>query len=145
MFFRLGKSLAEFAPAGAKKVKSFSLAACTAEKIPLGPQTCAHGACAAAGRNLFQREPNAVGLVGACVKTLFDTRKNTAGQPACGVFLLVGYFSSLGFGCATRKIMRGVSVLAFVFGAMDSVMNELPPMTEFAPMTVLPPRMDAPE
>ena len=35
--------------------------------------------------------------------------------------------------------MRGVSVLAFVFGAMDSVMNELPPMT------VLPPRMDAPE
>ena len=55
------------------------------------------------------------------------------------------YFSSPGFGCATRKIMRGVSVLAFVFGAMDSVMNELPPMTEFAPMTVLPPRMDAPE
>ena len=38
-----------------------------------------------------------------------------------------------------------ITVLAFVFGAMDSVMNELPPMTEFAPMTVLPPRMDAPE
>ena len=55
------------------------------------------------------------------------------------------YFSSPGFGCATRKIMRGVSVLAFVFGATDSVMNELPPMTELAPMTVLPPRMDAPE
>ena len=61
------------------------------------------------------------------------------------LFLLVPYFSSPGFGCATRKIMRGVSVLAFVFGATDSVMNELPPMTELAPMTVLPPRMDAPE
>ncbi|MBS7410623.1 MAG: hypothetical protein KIG59_06660 [Muribaculaceae bacterium] len=71
--------------------------------------------------------------------------KNTAGRSACGVFLLVPYFSSPGFGCATRKIMRGVSVLAFVFGATDSVMNELPPMTELAPMTVLPPRMDAPE
>ncbi len=56
-----------------------------------------------------------------------------------------GSYSLPGFGFATRKIMRGVSVLAFVFGAMDSVMNELPPMTEFAPMTVLPPRMDAPE
>ena len=35
------KSLAEFAPAGAKKVQSFSPATCAAEKIPLGLQTCA--------------------------------------------------------------------------------------------------------
>ena len=35
------KSLAEFAPAGAKKVRSFSPATCAAEKIPLGLQTCA--------------------------------------------------------------------------------------------------------
>ena len=61
------------------------------------------------------------------------------------VFFVSGAYSPPGCGFATRKIMRGVSVLAFVFGAMDSVMNELPPMTEFAPMTVLPPRMDAPE
>ena len=68
---------------------------------------------------------------------------------ACGRKLyevfVSGAYSPPGCGFATRKIMRGVSVLAFVFGAMDSVMNELPPMTEFAPMTVLPPRMDAPE
>lgn len=70
--------------------------------------------------------------------------ENTADQPVCGVFVS-GAYSLPGCGFATRKIMRGVSVLAFVFGAMDSVMNELPPMTEFAPMTVLPPRMDAPE
>ena len=35
------QSLAEFAAADAKKVESFSPAACTAEKIPLGSQTCA--------------------------------------------------------------------------------------------------------
>ncbi len=39
------KGLAEFAPADAKKVQSFSPAACTAEKIPLGSQTCALCAC----------------------------------------------------------------------------------------------------
>ena len=83
--------------------------------------------------------------MGYCERAKLHKAKNTADRSACGVFLLTGFFSSLGFGCATRKIMRGVSVLAFVFGAMDSVMNELPPMTEFAPMTVLPPRMDAPE
>ena len=38
------QSLAEFASADAKKFQSFSPAACTAEKIPLGSQTCALGA-----------------------------------------------------------------------------------------------------
>ena len=37
-------SLAEFAPAGAKKVRSFSPATCAAEKILLGLQTCAPSA-----------------------------------------------------------------------------------------------------
>ena len=37
---QLGKNLVEFAPAGAKKVRSFSPATCAAEKIPLGLQTC---------------------------------------------------------------------------------------------------------
>jgi len=37
----LSKNLVAFAPAGAKKVRSFSPATCAAEKIPLGLQTCA--------------------------------------------------------------------------------------------------------
>ena len=61
--FILPKSLAEFAPAGAKKFQSFSPAACTAEKTPFGSQTCAHGACAAASRIFFKREPGEAGLV----------------------------------------------------------------------------------
>ena len=42
--FVTSQSLAEFASADAKKFQSFSPAACTAEKIPLGSQTCALGA-----------------------------------------------------------------------------------------------------
>ena len=41
---QLGENLVEFAPAGAKKVRSFSQATCAAEKIPLGLQTCAPSA-----------------------------------------------------------------------------------------------------
>ena len=41
---QLGKNLVEFAPAGAKKVRSFSPATCAAEKILLGLQTCAPSA-----------------------------------------------------------------------------------------------------
>lgn len=74
-----------------------------------------------------------------------ETKPKTPQTNRSAVFFVSGAYSLPGCGFATRKIMRGVSVLAFVFGAMDSVMNELPPMTEFAPMTVLPPRMDAPE
>ena len=37
----LSKNLVEFAPAGAKKVQSFSSATCAAKKILLGLQTCA--------------------------------------------------------------------------------------------------------
>ena len=40
----LSKNLVEFAPAGAKKVQSFSSATCAAKKIPLGLQTCAPAA-----------------------------------------------------------------------------------------------------
>ena len=39
--FSLSKNLVEFAPAGAKKVQSFSSATCAAKKILLGLQTCA--------------------------------------------------------------------------------------------------------
>ena len=50
--FSLSKNLVEFAPAGAKKVQSFSSATCAAKKILLGLQTCepaasADSACAA--------------------------------------------------------------------------------------------------
>ena len=38
--FSLSKNLVEFAPAGAKKVQSFSSATCAAKKILLGLQTC---------------------------------------------------------------------------------------------------------
>ena len=38
------KNLVEFAPAGAKKVPSFSSATCAAKKILLGLQTCAPSA-----------------------------------------------------------------------------------------------------
>ena len=38
---RLSKNLVAFAPAGAKKVQSFSSATCAAKKILLGLQTCA--------------------------------------------------------------------------------------------------------
>ena len=38
------KNLVEFAPAGAKKVQSFSSATCAAKKILLGLQTCAPSA-----------------------------------------------------------------------------------------------------
>ena len=40
------KNLVEFAPAGAKKVPSFSSATCAAKKILLGLQTCAPSASA---------------------------------------------------------------------------------------------------
>ena len=40
----LSKNLIEFAPAGAKKVRSFSSATCAAKKILLGLQTCAPSA-----------------------------------------------------------------------------------------------------
>ena len=40
----LSKNLVEFAPAGAKKVQSFSSATCAAKKILLGLQTCAPSA-----------------------------------------------------------------------------------------------------
>ena len=36
-------------------------------------------------------------------------------------------------------------MLAFVFSSTESVMKELPPITLPAPITVLPPRMEAPE
>ena len=42
--FSLSKNLVEFAPAGAKKVQSFSSATCAAKKILLGLQTCAPSA-----------------------------------------------------------------------------------------------------
>ena len=38
--FSLSKNLVAFAPAGAKKVRSFSSATCAAKKILLGLQTC---------------------------------------------------------------------------------------------------------
>ena len=40
----MSKNLVEFAPAGAKKVQSFSSATCAAKKILLGLQTCAPSA-----------------------------------------------------------------------------------------------------
>ena len=40
----LSKNLIEFAPAGAKKVRSFSSATCASKKILLGLQTCAPSA-----------------------------------------------------------------------------------------------------
>ncbi len=40
----LSKNLVEFAPAGAKKVQSFSSATCASKKILLGLQTCAPAA-----------------------------------------------------------------------------------------------------
>ena len=43
----------------------------------------------------------------------------------------------------TRKIIFGVSTLAFVFSSTEAVRNALPPMTEPAPITVSPPRMEA--
>ena len=42
--YSLSKNLVEFAPAGAKKVRSFSSATCAAKKIPFGLQTCAPAA-----------------------------------------------------------------------------------------------------
>ena len=42
--YSLSKNLVAFAPAGAKKVRSFSSATCAAKKIPLGLQTCAPSA-----------------------------------------------------------------------------------------------------
>ena len=59
------KSLAEFAPAGTKKMEIIFSAACTSEKIPLGSQTCEGRALRALQRAAapFKREPSETGLV----------------------------------------------------------------------------------
>ena len=79
---QMQKSLAEFVPAGAKKVRSFSPAACTAEKIPLGSQTCALGTsgvqCAAASRIFFSNESPAqrVSFESACALSAGGCRQD---------------------------------------------------------------------
>ena len=53
----LQKGLAEFAPAGAKKVQNIFAGDMRVGKILLGSQTCEQSECAAASRALLKRTP----------------------------------------------------------------------------------------
>ena len=59
-----GVSFAEFAPIGAKKVKSFLPVACTSAKILLGLPVCEQSECAQQAANSLQWKPSAAGSIG---------------------------------------------------------------------------------
>ena len=72
--YSLSKNLVEFAPAGAKKVRSFSSATCAAKKIPLGLQTCAPSA--QGGRRVRCSRPQTL----SSKKYYFFDKDNPAGD-----------------------------------------------------------------